>query len=329
MTGELLQGYLPDPFIEFEVPESWKIQKRQGKVRDILDKGDAQLALITTDRKSAFDRVLGSVPCTGEVNNRISAFWFTVFNQGGGPRNHMIAVPDPNVMIVRKAMQRLPVEVVVRGYITGMTSTALWRIYSEGEREIYGHHFRDGYRNGDKLDEPVITPTTKADVGHDERLTCQEVVDRGLAAPDVWNQVQTSALSMFKKAQDIALARGLVLMDTKMEFGLDGNGEPMVIDELFTGDSSRYVLASTYQQKVESGQELDHMDKEFLRLNYRKATGYRGDGEAPPIPDLLIAQTADRYIRLHDMLTGTAFQMSRERPQERIEQNLIPWIYPH
>ncbi|KKR70830.1 MAG: Phosphoribosylaminoimidazole-succinocarboxamide synthase, partial [Candidatus Roizmanbacteria bacterium GW2011_GWB1_40_7] len=178
-------------------------------------------------------------------------------------------------------------------------------------------------------DEPVITPTTKADVGHDERLTCQEVVDRGLAAPDVWNQVQTSALSMFKKAQDIALARGLVLMDTKMEFGLDGNGEPMVIDELFTGDSSRYVLASTYQQKVESGQELDHMDKEFLRLNYRKATGYRGDGEAPPIPDLLIAQTADRYIRLHDMLTGTAFQMSRERPQERIEQNLIPWIYPH
>ncbi|KKR50006.1 MAG: Phosphoribosylaminoimidazole-succinocarboxamide synthase [Candidatus Levybacteria bacterium GW2011_GWA2_40_16] len=290
MTGELLQGYLPDPFIEFEVPESWKIQKRQGKVRDILDKGDAQLALITTDRKSAFDRVLGSVPCTGEVNNRISAFWFTVFNKEGF-RNHMISAPDPNVMIVRKAAEPLGVEVVV--------------------------------------DEPVITPTTKADVGHDERLTCQEVVDRGLAAPDVWNQVQTSALSMFKKAQDIALARGLVLMDTKMEFGLDGNGEPMVIDELFTGDSSRYVLASTYQQKVESGQELDHMDKEFLRLNYRKATGYRGDGEAPPIPDLLIAQTADRYIRLHDMLTGTAFQMSRERPQERIEQNLIPWIYPH
>ncbi|MBI4137156.1 phosphoribosylaminoimidazolesuccinocarboxamide synthase [Candidatus Roizmanbacteria bacterium] len=328
MSDELIQAQLPDSFDEFIVPPHWGIEKTQGKVGENLDLGNEELAIIRTDRKSAFDQVLGAVPSTGEINNRVSNFWFRLFKEEGGPANHYIEEIDPNATVVKKAARRLPVEVIVRGYITGETSTALWRLYSEGARDIYGHHFRDGYQKGDLLDEPVITPTTKAEKGqHDERLTCDEVVERGLVDAETWEKVQTDALYMFKRAQEVALAHGLILMDTKMEFGFDKDGNLMVIDELFTGDSSRFVLASTYHDNMAQGIDLDHQDKEYLRLAYSRATGYKGGAaEAPAIPEPIVFETARRYIRLIEMLTGEPFVVNFDDPQKRIARNIEDYM---
>jgi phosphoribosylaminoimidazole-succinocarboxamide synthase len=283
----------------------------RGKVRDIYLRPGRRI-LVTTDRLSAFDRVLGLVPYKGQVLNQLSAFWFE--RTRDIIPNHMLACPDPNVMVVREC-QALPVEVIVRGYITGVTQTALWYRYSQGERHIYGYTFPEGLQKNQPLPEPIITPTTKGGpTGHDERLTCQEVVERRLVAPAVWEQVQTAAIALFRRGQEMARRGGLILVDTKYEFGLTEDGQLMLIDEIHTPDSSRFWRADTYEARFAAGEEPDNFDKEFVRLWYAER-GYRGDGE-PPAWDANLAVLASlRYIQVYEMLTGMEF-VPAEYPAE-------------
>jgi phosphoribosylaminoimidazole-succinocarboxamide synthase len=272
--------------------------------------------LITTDRLSAFDRVLTAVPYKGQVLNQLSAYWFQQTADLIG--NQVLAVPDPNVTVAVEC-QPFPVEVIVRGYITGVTSTALWYRYSLGERHIYGYHFPDGMRKNDPLPEPIITPTTKGRAGeHDERITCAEVVERGFLDAETWDQVQTAALAVFRRGQEIAQQGGLILVDTKYEFGRAPDGQVMLIDEVHTPDSSRFWVAEGYQERVAQGLEPENFDKEFLRLWYA-GRGYRGDGEPPAATDELIVQVSQRYIACFERLTGQAFVPGAYPVEERLK----------
>ena len=292
--------------------------KTQGKVRDIYQQGD-QLVLITTDRLSAFDRILGAVPYKGQVLNQLAAFWFA--ETADIIPNHLIAVPDPNVTIAKRC-RPLPVEVVVRGYISGVTSTALWYRYSQGERTIYGIAFPDGLQKNDQLPTPIITPTTKAsDGGHDERITSAEVVELGLVEAAMWAQICQAAIAVFQRGQEIARRAGLILVDTKYEFGVTDEGEVCLIDEVHTPDSSRYWIAETYAERVAAGQEPENFDKEFVRLYYA-AQGYRGEGEPFPLPADLALEAAQRYIRTYELLTGRTFEPGELPANARMERHL-------
>jgi phosphoribosylaminoimidazole-succinocarboxamide synthase len=302
-------------------------ERMRGKVRDIYRLQDERcgdrLILITTDRLSAFDRILGVVPYKGQVLTQLSAWWFAQTQDIIA--NHLIALPDPNVTVAH-VCEPLPVEVVVRGYITGVTSTALWYQYSLGARTIYGIDFPDGLHKNDPLPEPIITPTTKArDGGHDERITSAEVVEKGLVAADVWEQISTAALALFRRGQELAQRGGLILVDTKYEFGLAADGSVMLIDEIHTPDSSRFWIADTYEERIAAGQEPDNFDKEFIRLFYA-ARGYRGEGEPFPLPPELALQAALRYIRTYEWLTGTSFEPAAYPAAPRIEANLRRWL---
>jgi phosphoribosylaminoimidazole-succinocarboxamide synthase len=296
--------------------------KTSGKVRDLYQHGD-QLLLITTDRLSAFDRILGVVPFKGQVLNGLAAFWFDQTQSIIG--NHFLASPDPNVTVARRC-RPLPVEVVVRGYITGVTTTALWYRYSQGERTIYGIDFPDGLRKNDPLPEPIITPTTKAaHGGHDERITSQQVVEMGLATEQQWAQVSAAALALFQRGQEIARQAGLILVDTKYEFGVAADGEVLLIDEVHTPDSSRFWLADSYPARHAAGEEPENYDKEFVRLAYA-AEGYRGEGEPLPLPVDLAVQAAGRYIDIYERLTGQPFVPGELPAGPRIERNLRAWL---
>lgn len=287
----------------------------RGKVRDVVDLGD-RLALVATDRVSAFDRVLGTVPYRGQILNQLAAWWFEQIDDLAP--NHIISVPDPNVAIVGKC-EPLPVEVVVRAHLSGSTSTALWTRYARGEREIYGLSFPDGMAKNDPLPVPVITPTTKArDGGHDEPISEAEIVQNGLVEADRWNQVRHLALEIFGRGQAVAGACGLVLVDTKYEIGVDEHGELVVIDEVHTPDSSRYWRAETFEARRQVGEEPDNLDKEVIRLEYA-ARGYRGDGDPPPLPaDLAIRATAV-YAEAFRRLTGADLVPARYPAGPRIE----------
>ncbi|MCO6449339.1 MAG: phosphoribosylaminoimidazolesuccinocarboxamide synthase [Caldilineales bacterium] len=298
-------------------------EKIQGKVRDIYRVDENRRLLITTDRVSAFDRVLGLIPFKGQVLNQMAAWWFE--QTSDIVANHLISVPDPNVMLVREA-QTLPVEVIVRGYITGVTSTSLWMLYNDGVEKPYGLDLPSGLRKNDRLPEPVITPTTKAEQGqHDERLTADEVVERGLVEPELWEEVKLAAISLFKRGQSVAMRGGLVLVDTKYEFGLI-DGKLAVIDEMHTPDSSRYWIAQSYGPAMREGREPQNFDKEFLRLWYAER-GYRGDGDIPTMPDRLIAQVAERYIGAYEKLTQETFEPGEMPAAQRIAANLAPYLY--
>lgn len=325
LTETQVKAVLPLALDGIDLPFLGK--RTRGKVRDLYrfqdDRCGDRLILITTDRLSAFDRILGLVPYKGQVLTQLSAWWFAQ-TQDIIP-NHLIALPDPNVTIAR-VCEPLPVEVVVRGYITGVTSTALWNQYSQGARTIYGIDFPDGLRKNDPLPEPIITPTTKArDGGHDERITSAEVVEKGLVAADIWEQVSRAALALFRRGQELAQRGGLILVDTKYEFGLAPDGSVMLIDEIHTPDSSRFWIADTYEERIAAGQEPDNFDKEFIRLYYA-ARGYRGEGEPFPLPPELALQAALRYIRTYEWLTGASFEPAAYPAAPRIEANLRRWL---
>jgi phosphoribosylaminoimidazole-succinocarboxamide synthase len=315
-----LRQHLADAITGVDLP--FLGPKLSGKVRDIYQRND-HLILITTDRVSAFDRILGVVPYKGQVLNQLSAFWFEQTRDLLA--NHLVALPDPNVTIARRCMP-LDVEVVVRGYITGVTTTALWYRYSQGERSIYGIDFPDGLHKNDPLPEPIITPTTKARAGgHDERITSAEVIARGLVAQDTWEQICRAAIAIFRRGQEIAARGGLILVDTKYEFGLSAGGQPVLIDEVHTPDSSRFWIAATYPERHRAGLEPENFDKEFIRLYYAEQ-GYRGEGEPMPLPPDLAIQTAARYIRAYEMLTGQPFEPAPLPAQSRIARNLQAWL---
>jgi len=298
-----LRQYIPQALNSVDL--EWPFDRERGKVRDSFLWPPARRILVTTDRLSAFDRVLTAIPFKGQVLNQLSAFWFE--RTADLIPNHIIALPDPNVSLAHEC-EPLPVEVVVRGYITGVTRTALWYRYSLGERHIYGYDFPDGMRKNERLPEPIITPTTKGRAGeHDERVTCAEVVKRGLLDAETWEQVQAAALAIFERGQEIARRGGLILVDTKYEFGRAPDGAVMLIDEVHTPDSSRFWVSASYAERFANGQEMENFDKEFLRLWYA-GRGYRGDGEPPAATEELIVQVSQRYISLYEKLTGETFE---------------------
>lgn len=313
LTHEELLDALPHAIDSVDL-QGWG-EKITGKVRDIYTQGDTRV-LITTDRVSAFDRVLGVIPYKGQVLNQLSLWWFEQTRDIVA--NHVIAAPDPNVTLAREA-QGLPVEVIVRGYITGVTSTSMWTLYAQGDRAPYGIPLPDGLRKNDKLPQAVITPTTKATGGaHDERLTRAQIIDGGLVDAALWQQIESAALALFARGQAIAQQAGLILVDTKYEFGLI-DGQLTLIDEIHTPDSSRYWIAETYQAGADT--EPDNMDKEYLR-HWFAARGYRGEGIAPQMPPQFVAQVAARYILAYERLTGGVFAPGDQPAAPRIQHNL-------
>lgn len=293
--------------------------KAIGKVRDGYPLSDGKRLIVTTDRLSAFDRILAKVPYKGQVLNQLSAWWFKQ-TEALIP-NHLISVPDPNAALVTE-VEPLMVEVVVRGFISGVTTTALWYRYDLGERQIYGYTFPEGLRKNQALPEPIITPTTKGMAGaHDERLTCAEVVSKGLLEAAQWDQVQAAALAVFKRGQELAHKSGLVLVDTKYEFGHTPDGHLLLIDEVHTPDSSRFWKADTYECRFAAGQEPENFDKEFVRIAYA-GQGYRGEGDIPFMSDSLWATASERYITIYEMLTGEAFVPGVYPVEPRLLENL-------
>lgn len=291
-----------------------------GKVREIWSLPGGRRLLITTDRLSAFDRIIGLVPHKGQVLNQLATWWFE--QVADIVPSHVISVPDPNALIAVEATP-LPVEVVVRARLTGSTSTSVLPRYLAGEREMYGHVLPDGLVPHGPLPAPIITPTTKALAGHhDEPTTAEAIVAGGLVDAELWDHVQDVALRLFARGQAIAAAAGFVLADTKYEFGLDPDGALIIIDEMHTPDSSRYWDASTLDARLEAGQAPDGYDKEPVRLALR-AAGYSGDGPPPTLPDHVWADTSARYIELYERITGRSFEPAPLPAQLRIEASLV------
>jgi phosphoribosylaminoimidazole-succinocarboxamide synthase len=307
---------LPSALKETKLPLA---NKTSGKVRDWYDLPDGKRLIITTDRLSAFDKILATVPYKGQVLNQLSAWWFEQARDI--IPNHIFSLPDPNAAVVNVAEPFL-VEVIVRGYITGVTSTALWYRYSLGERDIYGYRFSEGLQKNSRLSEPIITPTTKGGVtGHDERLTCAEVVEKGLLDSQTWDQVQSAALAIFKRGQEIANQAGMILVDTKYEFGRAADGSVVLIDEVHTPDSSRFWRADSYEERFSAGEDPENFDKEFVRIAYAE-NGYRGDGDAPSMPDELWSSASERYIKIYQLLTGKKFDAGEYPVEQRLIKNL-------
>ena len=293
--------------------------KTSGKVRDWYDLPDGNRLIVTTDRLSAFDKILAAVPYKGQVLNQLSAWWFEQTKDIVD--NHIVSLPDPNAAVIKVAEPFL-VEVIVRGYITGVTSTALWYRYSLGERNIYGYEFPEGLQKNAALPEPIITPTTKGGAtGHDERLTCFEVVEKGLLDEQTWEQVQTAALAVFKRGQEVARKAGMILVDTKYEFGRAADGSIVLIDEVHTPDSSRFWKADSYEDRFSNGKDPENFDKEFVRIAYADK-GYRGDGEAPSMPAELWASASERYITIYELLTGKTFEAGEYPIEQRLIENM-------
>lgn len=301
-----------------ELDVGWPYERHSGKVRESFSLPGARRLLVTTDRLSAFDVVLAALPYKGQILNQLSAFWFE--KTADIIPNHLIEVPDPNVSLVQEC-RPLSVEVIVRGYITGSTKTSLWTLYAAGHREIYGYRFPDGLKKNDPLPEPIITPTTKAGPGeHDERLTCAEVVERGLLDAPTWETVQEAAMALFKRGQAIAQAAGFCLVDTKYEFGHAPDGTLMLIDEVHTPDSSRFWRINDM-----SAPQPESWDKEFVRLWY-SGQGYRGDGPVPQLPQDVIVEAAQRYIALFEGLTGRRFEPATYPAEPRIQGTLQRYL---
>lgn len=316
ISKDQLSQLLPVALQETHLPLP---NKASGKVRDWYDLPDGKRLIVTSDRLSAFDRILAAVPYKGQVLNQLSAWWFEQTRDISS--NHLVSLPDPNAAVVKVA-EPFPVEVIVRGYITGVTSTALWYRYSLGERDIYGYEFPEGLQKNQALAEPIITPTTKGGVtGHDERLTCVEVVEKGLLDQRTWDQVQAAALAIFKRGQEIARKAGMILVDTKYEFGCAVDGSVVLIDEVHTPDSSRFWKADSYETRFAAGEDPENFDKEFVRLRYAEK-GYRGDGEIPSMPDELWVSASERYIQIYELLTGKSFIPATYPVQERLAENL-------
>lgn len=296
--------------------------KQNGKVRDFYAYGGKRIT-VTTDRQSAFDQMLGHVPFKGSVLNLLAAWWFE--QTRAIVPNHLVSVPDPNVLVSQEC-QAIPVEMIVRGYMSGVTKTSIWYSYQQGERQIYGLDFPDGLVKNQELPSPAITPTTHgggAD-GHDERLTRDEIIGREIVEESLYKEMERASLELFKFGGERAKERGLILVDTKYEFGLY-EGKLMLIDEVHTPDSSRFWKAGSYHELLSAGQEPENFDKEFIRLWYADK-GYRGDGPAEPMSKDLVVQAAERYIGVYEMLTGKTFEPYEYPIEERIQESVRSYI---
>jgi phosphoribosylaminoimidazole-succinocarboxamide synthase len=293
--------------------------KRRGKVRDQYDLGD-RIALVTTDRQSAFDRVLAAIPFKGQVLNLTSAWWFEQTRHI--LPNHVLSIPDPNVTLGRKC-DVFPIEFVVRGYITGTTSTALWTVYKNGAREYCGTPLPEGLKKNQKLATNLITPTTKEEK-HDRPISPAEIVGEKWMTKADWETCRDAALGLFAFGQKKAAEHGLILVDTKYEMGRAADGRILLIDELHTPDSSRYWIADSYERRMAAGLEPENVDKEFLRLWFTEHCDPYKDETLPAAPDDLVIELSRRYIYLYERITGRpfAFPETNEPVAERIARNL-------
>lgn len=296
-------------------------EKYAGKVRDVYSQKDRSI-LIATDRQSAFDIAWCSIPLKGQALNQISAWWFSRI--ADIMPTHVIAVPDENACVVKK-LEMLKVEIVVRGYLTGSTGTSAWVNYQKGVRNFCGNTLAEGMKKNQKFKETIITPTTKGE--HDELIDPAGILEQKLATKAQWDEIHEKALALFKRGQELAAKRGLVLVDTKYEMGLDAEGTITIADEVHTPDSSRYWLASSYEDRMAEGLEPESLDKEFFRL-WLKDQGFNptSSSSKPEITDDVRLMLAAKYIELHEKITGEAFKI----PQSpdvlgRIERNLKPY----
>ncbi len=278
-------------------------KKVVGKVRDIYIADDT-IALVSTDRHSSFDRIIAHIPFKGEVLNQISAWWFEQTKDI--VPNHVVSVPDPAVLVAKK-LTPLPIEAVMRGYLTGTTNTSVWTHYKAGKRDFGNFILPDGLQKNYKLDKPVFTPSTKSD-DHDVTISPQDMIMQGVISKEVLDKVEDYATALFLRGQEIALSKGLILVDTKYEFGTDENGEIYLIDEIHTPDSSRYWKAGTYQERIDAGEEPEYFDKEFVRIWLSQQCDPYTVEVLPEIPADMVAELSRRYIEIYETLTGKVFE---------------------
>ena len=276
-------------------------KKYSGKTRDFYIKNGKRI-IISTDRISAFDKNLGYIPYKGRVLNQISLFWFDKTKDI--IPNHFISSPNPNTMIVKNA-KLIPIEMVVRGYITGVTGTSIWGSYEKGERIIYGIKFPNNLKKNQKLEKPIITPTTKAKKGHDKRLTEKEILKKRIVSEKLWKKMKKTTLKLFERGTRISQKVGIILVDTKYEFGIYKN-KLILIDEIHTPDSSRFWIKKTYRERFKKGLEPENFDKEFMRIWFVKK-GYEGEGKSPEMPKSFIQKIGNRYISIYEKLTKQKF----------------------
>ena len=315
-SNELIRAQLGKTLEKTDFPELG--DKYVGKVRDCYSK-DGRRTIVVTDRISAFDVVLGTIPFKGQVLNQIAAYWFESTKQIAS--NHVISVPDPTVMVAAEC-ELLPVEFVMRAYLTGVTTTSIWYHYEKGGRLFCGHKLPDGMRKNQKLDKPILTPSTKAAKGgHDQSVSREEILAAGTLSADDFDRAGEMCARIFAFGQSLAAQRGLILVDTKYEIGRRRDGSLCFIDEVHTPDSSRYWYADDYLARFDRGDEPRGLDKEYLR-RVLADQGYRGDGPPPPLSDEVRCEAARRYIALYELVTGRGFVPDFEEPAGRIRRNL-------
>jgi phosphoribosylaminoimidazole-succinocarboxamide synthase len=296
-------------------------ERIEGKVRDSYRLAPGRRALVVSDRVSAFDVVLGTIPFKGQVLNQLAAFWFEQ-TRVAAP-NHLLAVPDPCVSLVREC-RVLPVEFVFRGYLTGVSKTSIWTAYERGERLYCGHRLPEGLRKHERLAAPLLTPTTKAERGaHDELASREQLIRDGLISEELYDRAAALGAQLFAAGTAWAASRGLILVDTKYEMGLSPEGELLVVDEVHTPDSSRYWYAHSYERALSEGIDPQALDKEYVR-RWLVEQGYRGEGVPPALPDDVRCEAARRYIETFELLSGSAFQPVAGEPLARIERSLVP-----
>ncbi|HJN57384.1 MAG: phosphoribosylaminoimidazolesuccinocarboxamide synthase [Candidatus Woesearchaeota archaeon] len=292
-------------------------KKYEGKVRDSYVIDNKRL-IITTDRISAFDRVLCTLPFKGQVLNQTAAFWFEKTKDI--VKNHVIEIPDPNVLVAKEC-ELIPVEMVIRGYLTGVTTTSAWYNYEKGIRNFCGNILPEGMEKNQKFEKPIITPSTKAEKGaHDESISGEEIVKRGLVDENIYKKMESVALALYNFGNQYVAKNNLILVDTKYEFGLL-DGELILIDEIHTPDSSRFWVKDTYDELFSNNKEPQKLDKEYVR-QWLADKGFIGEGKIPSIPDEVKIEAAKRYITAYEMITGKDFKAKDEDILARIENNL-------
>jgi phosphoribosylaminoimidazole-succinocarboxamide synthase len=314
---------LPEALSEVALPEL--PNHYQGKVRDNYDLPDGRRVIVASDRLSAFDRILCSVPLKGQVLTQTARFWFD--RTADLCPNHVLDYPDPNVLVCRR-LEMLPVEIVVRGYLAGTTSTSILTLYQAGQREMYGVRLPDGMTPNQRLPQPILTPTSKADHGgHDEPLSPEQILQRGLLTPAQWSELSARALALYARGAEMAAERGLILADTKYEFGLDTEGRITLADEIHTPDSSRFWRAGSYAERVARGERPDSFDKDFVRAWVAQRCDPYND-PIPEIPQDMIRATSAVYVEAFETITGLTFAWPdpAEPVLTRIRRNLAPLI---
>ena len=320
ISREQIAGQLDNCLLEARF-EPWQQHYRRGKVRDIYLLQDKRI-LITTDRQSAFDHVLGAIPLKGQVLNRIAQRWFE--KTADIAPNQVLDVPDPNVTVAEE-LDMFPVEIVVRRYLTGSSDTAIWTHYNNGVRQYCGIDLPDGMIKNQPFDEAIITPTTKDDE-HDELISPTEIVERGLVDQKTWDEISEIALALFARGTELAAAQGLILVDTKYEMGRNSAGQIAIADEIHTPDSSRYWLKDSYAERHARGDEPESLDKEFLRLWLREKG--ISDDNIPELDEQIRTEVAERYIDLFERVTGESFatELDTTPVLERIERNIASYF---